>query len=350
MNDDNNPSGSTTPPGADPWTQNAQIQASGVNAASNNPHPASWERELISKVAMAAVVEQRRARRWGIFFKSVFLLYLLISFWLLYEAATWSESGVSGGRHSAVINIEGIITSGADASAGKIIHSLRTAFEEPDAAGIIVRINSPGGSPVQAGQIYDEIMRLRELYPDKSVYAVAADVCASGGYYIAAATQEIYADKASIVGSIGVRADGFGFVEAMNKLGIERRLYTAGENKSMLDPFTPEDPVATQHLQTMLSEVHQQFIDAVRNGRGERLKNDPQLFSGLVWSGSSSVDLGLIDGLGSTRYVAEELIGAEELVDYTVRSSWLDQVLTRVGAGLGQTLNQTLLQEPLKLR
>jgi protease-4 len=200
---------------------------------------------------------------------------------------------------------------------------------------------------VQAGQIYDEILRLRKIYPDKPVYAVAVDVCASGGYYIAAAAQEIYADKASIVGSIGVRADSFGFVEAMNKLGIERRLYTAGANKAMLDPFVPEDPIAISHLQTMLGAIHQQFIDAVKSGRGERLKDDAQLFTGLVWTGEESARLGLIDGLGSTRYVAEQVIGAEDMVDYTLRSNWIDRILTRVELSFGQGLQRVLSEQPV---
>jgi protease-4 len=334
MSNYDNPNGS--PPPYDPWTQNTATRS----AASNSRQGTDWERELIGKIAMAAVTEQRRARRWGIFFKSVFLLYLIVSLWLVYSAANWEDAG--SGPHAAVISVDGVIASGTDASADRIVSGLRAAFKEPKVAGIVIRINSPGGSPVQAGQIYDAIMTLREEYPEKPVYAVALDVCASGGYYIAAAAQEIYANQASIIGSIGVRADSFGFVEAMDRLGIERRLYTAGDNKAMLDPFLPEDPVATRHLQDMLQEVHQQFQDAVVSGRGDRLQQHPELFSGLVWSGAKSLEIGLIDGFGTTRYVAEKLIGVEDMVDYTIHSSWLDRVLTRIGDGLGQTLLRAL--------
>jgi protease-4 len=317
-----------------------------MNESSSQPNSvrdAPWERDLIGKIAMAALVEQRRARRWSIFFKLLFLFYLLITTWLFYSALNWDGGVVGGGRHTAVVSVDGLIIDGADASAGNIVTALRAAFKDEDTAGVIVRINSPGGSPVQAGQVYDEMRRLREKYPKIPLYAVASDLCASGGYYIAAAAQEIYADKASIIGSIGVRADGFGFVEAMQKLGIERRLYTAGENKALLDPFSPQQPQDIQHFQGLLSDVHQQFIKAVQQGRDERLKDNPQLFSGLVWTGEQSVELGLIDGLGSVRYVAEELIGAERLVDYTPRSSWLERVLVRFGTSFGSALSQTVM-------
>ena len=324
----------TTNDSHDPWTQNT--------SASTTPTPKTdpalnWERDLISKVAMAAVVEQRRARRWGIFFKLLFFAYLLASLILVYMAMNGSSS-MSSERHTAVISVDGLIAASTEASASKITTGLRAAFKNSDTAGVILRINSPGGSPVQAGQIYDEIMRLRKAHPDIPVYAVVTDVCASGGYYIAAAAQEIYANKASVVGSIGVRADGFGFVEAMQKLGIERRLYTAGDNKALLDPFAPQKPEDIQHMQGLLDEIHRQFIDAVKTGRGERLGKHRELFSGLVWTGSESVELGLVDGLGSLRYVAEELIGADKLRDYTLRSSWLDRILTRIKLRIGQWL------------
>ena len=208
--------------------------------------------------------------------------------------------------------------------------------------GVVLRINSPGGSPVQAGQVYDAILKLRDEHPDTPLYAVVSDVCASGGYYIAAAAQEIYADKASIVGSIGVRADSFGFVELMDKLGVERRLYTAGQNKGLLDPFMPEQPQEIAHLEGMLSEIHRQFIEAVTTGRGERLQDNEELFSGLVWTGEQSVELGLIDGLGSLRYVSEELIGVDKMIDYTPRSSWLDRLVTRFGASLSSGFADSL--------
>ena len=310
-----------------------------------DPTTPDWERELITKLATAAITEQRRSRRWGIFFKLLFLTYVLATTWLFYSSINGFGgfgSAADSGRHTAVVNVEGVIMSDSDAGAGRVIAGLRAAFEDQNTAGVIVRINSPGGSPVQSGLIYDEIQRLRQAHPDTPVYAVVADVCASGGYYIAAAAQEIYANKASIVGSIGVRADSFGFVEAMNKLGVERRLYTAGQNKALLDPFSPENPAEIQHFEGLLQDVHQQFINAVKNGRGDRLQDNSELFSGLVWTGEKSVELGLIDGLGSTRYVAEELIEAEKLVDFTRRSSWLDRMLTQVGSGLGTSLSSAL--------
>lgn len=313
---------------ADPWTQNPPV----ANAPPAGENDRAWR--LIEKLASAALVEQRRARRWGILFKTLTFLWLFMLMWMFYQAANWSASGVTGERHTAVIDVEGTIAEGSEASADRIIAGLRAAFADDATAGVILRINSPGGSPVQAGRVYDEIMRLREKHSDKAIYAVAADVCASGAYYIAAAAQGIYANKASLVGSIGVRTDSFGFVGAMEKLGIERRLYTAGENKALLDPFIPEKKEDIAYLKSILGEIHAQFISAVKAGRGERLQEDPGLFSGLVWTGAKSVELGLVDGLGDARYVAEELIGAERLLDYTSRKRWLDRVLEVSAGGL----------------
>ncbi|MFO1350008.1 MAG: S49 family peptidase [Gammaproteobacteria bacterium] len=326
------------PPGRDPWTQNAAVPASGPGKTEGDDR---WARDLVVKLASAAVVEQRRARRWGIFFKLLFFGYLFAVFWIAY-AAKWGETTLIGQRHTAVISVDGVIASGKDANADDLIKSLRAAFRDSNTAGVVLYINSPGGSPVQAGQVYDEVMRLRAAHPKVPLYAVATDICASGAYYIAAAAQKIFADKASLVGSIGVRMDSFGFEQAIKYLGVERRLYTAGDNKGMLDPFLPERPEQVQFIHGLLNDIHQQFITAVKKGRGERLKNDPQLFSGLIWTGDKSLELGLIDGLADIREVAQNVIGAEKLVDYTSRSGLLDRLLESIGAGIGQTLQQVL--------
>lgn len=295
-----------------------------------------WERDLLNRLAFAALNEQRRARRWGIFFKSLAFLYLFLLL-VLFGSDEWFARP-SAGRHTALVDVQGVIADFGEASADNVIASLRAAFEDEETAGVILRINSPGGSPVQAGEIYDEIRRLREEYPDTPLYAVVTDICASGGYYIAAASDAIYANKASIVGSIGVLMDGFGFVGTMEKLGIERRLYTAGENKGFLDPFSPRQPGEVSHLRTILGAIHQQFVDAVKVGRGERLKNDPRLFSGLIWTGEEGVKLGLVDALGSTDFVAREVIGVEEIVDYTPQPPYLEQVFERFGTTMANVL------------
>lgn len=300
-------------------------------------HDEQTARDLMAELAYAALEEKRRARRWGIFFKALFFTYLVVVFALLY-APLDQETPDMGKRHTALVSIEGIIATGAEASAENIIAGLQAAFENSNTAGVILHINSPGGSPVQAGKVYDEIKRLRATYPDKPIYAVAADVCASGAYYIATAAQNIYANQASIIGSIGVRADGFGFVEAIDKLGITRRLYTAGERKGFLDPFLPPQPNEIRHIEDMLDEIHQQFITAVREGRGERLHNDPRVFSGLVWTGTRSVDLGLIDALADVRHVAEEIIDAEEIVDYTERPRLFERLFNGLEARLNAVL------------
>ena len=299
-----------------------------------------WARDTLTKLAFAAVTEQRRARRWGIFFKLLFFLYLL-----LLLALVWPDdlgSATAAKKHTALVRVEGLISSSTEASAKNVIEALRKAFKDEKTVGVVVEINSPGGSPVQAGEIYDEIQKLRQQYPKLPVHAVASDACASGGYYIAAAAQKIYANKASLVGSIGVRMDSFGFTDAIAKLGVERRAYTAGSNKDFLDPFKPENPAEVQHLQGMLDAVHQQFITAVKQGRGERLKDDPEVFSGLMWTGEQSIGLGLVDALGSTRTVAEEVIGEKTIVDYTKRTRWVDRLLDGAEASLGAALRQGL--------
>lgn len=297
----------------------------------------NWERDAITRLASAALTEQRRARRWNIFFKVLIFLYLLAFLWL-YQGSRWDEAALTDGEHTAVVEVQGVIADDAEASADNVVTSLRKAFENKGTRGVIVRINSPGGSPVQAGYINDEIRRLRGEYPNVPVYAVVTDICASGGYYIAVAADKIYADKASIVGSIGVRLGGlssFGFTEAMRKLGVERRLLAAGDDKAMLDPFSPlkEDEVA--HTRELLDTIHRQFIAVVKQGRGDRLKGDDSaLFNGLYWTGEQSVELGLIDGLGSSSYVARELIGAEKMIDYTRHPSPWERFADRLGVAM----------------
>ncbi len=305
------------------------------------PDEERWAREVLGKLALAAVTEQRRARRWGIFFKLVFLAYFLVLLALVWPD-NLGQAARSAKSHTALIRVGGLITSSSTASAKNITEALRKAFADKNTVGVILEINSPGGSPVQAGEIYDEIQRLRQAHPKIPVHAVVGEVCASGGYYIAAAAQNIYANKASIVGSIGVRMDSFGFTDAIAKLGIERRAYTAGENKDFLDPFKPVRSEDVQHLQGMLDQIHQQFVAVVQQGRGERLKGDREVFSGLVWTGEQSVDLGLVDALGSTRYVAEEVIGEKNLVDYTQRTRLMDRLFDGVESQLGAALREGL--------
>ncbi|MFZ1325276.1 MAG: signal peptide peptidase SppA [Candidatus Contendobacter sp.] len=309
----------------------------------NPPLPSDerWARETLTKVALAAVTEQRRARRWSIFFKLLFFGYL-VTLLILAWPNTFSASTATAKKHTALVRVDGLIASGAEANAKDLIEALRKAFKDEKTAGVVIEINSPGGSPVQAGEVYDEIQKLRQEYPKMPVHAVASDVCASGGYYIAAAAQNIYANKASIVGSIGVRMDSFGFTDAIAKLGVERRAYTAGSNKDFLDPFKPVNPAEVAHLQGMLGAIHQQFITAVKQSRGTRLKDDPDVFSGLMWTGEQSVALGLVDALGNARYVAETVIGEKNLQDYTKRTRWMDRLLDSTQTRLGAVLLQGL--------
>jgi protease-4 len=283
----------------------------------------SWEKGLLENLVLASLKEQRRARTWGILFKTLFFIYIFI---LLFAAMGWIDDGGVriADKHTALIDLRGIITADSASSADKIIASLQSAFKDKNTKGVILRINSPGGSPVQAGYIHDEIRRLRTKFPEVPLYAVIADVCASGGYYVAAAADKIFVDKASLVGSIGVLMDGFGFAGTLEKLGVERRLLTAGENKGFLDPFTPLDPAQKNHATAMLKEIHEQFIHIVQRGRGERLKDVPDIFSGIVWTGQKSIDLGLADALGSAEYVAREIIDAEAMVDFTPREGFAD--------------------------
>jgi protease IV len=306
----------------------------------------NWERNVLEKLATDALKEQRRARHWGIFFKSLTFLYLFI---LLFMAAGWfkGETSISG-KHTALVDLKGVISPGEE-SADKVIQGLQDAFGDKHAPGVILRINSPGGSPVQAGQIYDEIKRLRRKYPSKPLYVVVDDICASGGYYVASAADKIFVDKASIVGSIGVLMDGFGFTKTMDKLGVERRLLTAGKNKGFLDPFSPVDPKQEAYAKAMLEEIHQQFISVVEAGRGSRLKETPDMFSGLFWSGADSIRLGLADSFGSAEYVAREVIKAEDIVDYTPQENIASRLAGRLGASIGKWLNP-VAQNQVELR
>ena len=291
-----------------------------------------WEREVLEKVLMATVREQRAARRWRIFFRFVSLAIVGLIF---YAFATFEGETVSTGRHTAVVALDGEIAANTNASAENINASLQAAFADSNTVGVILKINSPGGSPVQAGMINDEIRRLRAKYKSIPLYVVVEEMCASGGYYVAAAADKIYVDKASIVGSIGVLMDGFGFTGLMDKVGVERRLLTAGSNKGMLDPFSPVQPQQKQFAQEMLDQVHQQFIDVVKQGRGNRLKDDPTLFTGLFWTGAKAVDLGLADAVGSADFVARSVIKAPDVVDYTVKENFASRVARKLGTAMG---------------
>ncbi len=308
-----------------------------------------WEREALRDVALAVVQEQRRARRWSIFFKLLLVGYLTL-FVLLSPACQFGERGVTATRHTAVVDISGPIMADSRASAERIIRGLQAAFSSENAAGVLLRIDSPGGSPVQAGRINDEIRRLRRQHPEMPVYAVVGDVCASGAYYVAVAADRIYVDKASIVGSIGVVMNSFGFAEAIERLGVERRLYTAGEYKGLMDPFLPIEPSQVEHVRNMLSEIHEQFINVVRAGRGDRLPADADVFNGLVWTGERSIALGLADELGSVDFVAREVIGAESLVDYTPREDVLSLFAERLGVSIGARIAALLGLEGPQLR
>jgi len=304
---------------------------------SNRVEPGGWERKQLEKLMNSTLNESRRARRWGIFFKLLTFTYLAV-----FLGMTWpgglSTASLSKEGHTALVTVNGVIAADQNASADNIVTGLRNAFEDENTKGVILRINSPGGSPVQAGYINDEISRLKNKHPDIPVYAVITDVCASGGYYIAVAADEIYADKSSIVGSIGVLMNSFGFVESMEKLGIERRLLTAGAHKGIMDPFSPVEEKEREHMQGMLNQIHQQFINVVKTGRGDRLKEGAELFSGLFWSGEESVKLGLVDALGSSSYVAREIIGAEDIVNFTPAENLLDRLAQRAGVGVATTL------------
>ena len=307
-------------------------------------HKTVWERDTLERLAFATLAEQRASRRWRIFFRMAWLLLAVVLVWTGAQRA-----GVGGNNpsqaHTAVVAIKGEIADGADASAEWIVTALRAAFEDEGAQAVVLLINSPGGSPVQAGIINDEIRRLKAKHK-KPVYAVVEESCASAAYYIAVAADQIYVDKASIVGSIGVLMDGFGFTGLMDKLGVERRLMTAGENKGFLDPFSPQTKNQRAHAQTLLDQIHQQFIQVVREGRGARLKETPEMFSGLFWSGQQAIELGLADGLGNVDYVAREVVKAEDIIDYTRHENVAERLAKRFGAAMGEGAVHALQRQP----
>ncbi|MCF5805434.1 MULTISPECIES: signal peptide peptidase SppA [Pseudomonas syringae group] len=319
---------------SDEWK--ASVSQSADDGVNGREEAKSWK--LLEKTLLASVQEQRRARRWGIFFK-------LLTFAFLFVAVVLPMLDLEGGAsrrssHTALIDVQGVIADKEAASAENIVTALQKAFEDEKTKGVILRINSPGGSPVQSGYVYDEIRRLRATKPDIKVYAVITDLGASGAYYIASAADEIYADKASLVGSIGVTAAGFGFVGTMEKLGVDRRTYTSGEHKAFLDPFQPQKADETQFWQGVLDTTHRQFIASVKQGRGDRLKDKdhPELFSGLVWTGEQAVGLGLVDGLGNASYVARELIKEKDIVEYTVEESPFDRFSKKIGTSMAERI------------
>lgn len=321
---------------ADEWKAPTSPQAS--DASDGKEDAKSWK--LLEKTLLAGIQEQRRSRRWGIFFKCLTFVYLFGALLLFTPLLDFEKGTSASGSHTALVEIEGMIADKEPASADNIVTSLRKAFEDSGTKGVILRINSPGGSPVQSGYVYDEIRRLRAEKPNIKVYAVITDLGASGAYYIASAADQIYADKASLVGSIGVTAAGFGFVGTMEKLGVDRRTYTSGEHKAFLDPFQPQKAEETQFWQSVLDTTHRQFIASVKQGRGDRLKDKdhPELFSGLVWTGEQAVGLGLVDGLGSASHVAREVIGEKNIVDYTVQESPFDRFSKKLGASVAERI------------
>jgi protease IV len=303
----------------------------------------NWERQALEHLLLENLKESRKARRWKTILRVLFLI-LIVGFIL--QVLDLRPFGGSFGaeRHTAMVSIEGEISSNAIANALDVGSALQAAFENDNSVGVILRINSPGGSPVQSGIINDEIRRLRALYPNKPLHVVVEDICASGGYYIAVAGDQILVDKASIVGSIGVVMDSFGFTGLMDKLGISRRMITAGSNKGMLDPFSKEDPKQVEMVQTMLNEIHQQFIAVVKEGRGDRLKDSPDLFSGRVWNGEQAVKMGLADGFGTVDTVARDVFKAPNILDYTMKENFAERVAKRFGAEMGSAAGKALVR------
>jgi len=335
-----NESDMPAPPSANPETDLTKARVSGVDSHASKDGVASqpvdgrgWERATLEKLAFASLHEQRLARLWRNFFRFAWLAIFVLCVWLGISHNGPTKDGST--PHTAMVEIKGEIASGAEANADDIVAALRAAFEDEGARAVVLLINSPGGSPVQAGMINDEILRLK-LKHKKPVYAVVEESCASAAYYIAVAADKIFVDKASIVGSIGVLMDGFGFTGLMDKLGVERRLMTAGENKGFLDPFSPQTEKQRAFAQTMLDQIHRQFIDVVKAGRGNRLKETPETFSGLFWSGQQAIQLGLADQLGSLDFVAREVVKAEEIIDYTRRENVAERLAKRFGAAIGE--------------
>lgn len=307
--------------------------------------PSTWERDVLEKLAFAAIDEQKRTRRWNIFFKSLLCVYLLVIGGIALYPSIKVSMQATGNKHTAVINIVGMIAEDKLANAADIIDSLREAAKDPNTKGIILHANSPGGSPVQSAYVYDEIRNIKKAHKDLPIYAVVGDLCASGCYYIVSASDKIFVNPASLIGSIGVLMDGFGFVDAMQKLGVERRLLTAGAHKAMLDPFSPPKEDETQYIKSLLAQVHQQFINAVKAGRGDKLKETPDMFSGLVWTGEEGLKNGLADEVGTDDSVAKDLIGAEKQVDFTHQEKLLDRIAGKLGASFGQAIS-SMAQAP----
>ena len=338
----------SVPPSPESASNSPSAHVDTAQAAINNvAHPAAeapgWERATLEKLAMAVLVEQRAARRWRNAIRMAWLVFLSALLWFgLQQGGSTTDVSTP---HTAVVSIQGEIAAGADASAEFVVAAMRSAFEDDGAKAVVLLINSPGGSPVQAGIINDEIKRLKALH-NKPVYAVVEETCASAAYYIAAGADEIFVDKASIVGSIGVLMDGFGFTGLMDKLGVERRLMTAGENKGFLDPFSPQTEKQRAFAQAMLNQIHQQFIAVVKDGRGTRLKETPDMFSGLFWTGQQAIELGLADKLGNLDYVAREVVKAEEIIDYTRKDNVAERLVKRFGASIGDGAAKALRALP----
>ena len=357
--DDKKPTGPIEPHLTSPWASPSHESASPASTTGSSPNiesvgvpghvkqaqpaikkevtPATdapgWERATLEKLAFASIAEQKARRRWKTFVALAWLAFFALVFWQLTGHGAGSKDLTQ--PHTAVVEIKGEIASGGEASADLIVAAMRAAFEDAGAQAVVLLINSPGGSPVQAGIINDEIIRLKAKHK-KPIYAVVEETCASAAYYIAAGVDKIYVDKASIVGSIGVLMDGFGFTGVMDKLGVERRLMTAGENKGFLDPFSPQTDKQRAFAQTMLDQIHKQFVDVVKAGRGKRLKETPEMFSGLFWSGQQAVEMGLADQLGNLDFVAREVVKAEEIIDYTRRDNVAERLVKRFGASIGE--------------
>jgi len=298
--------------------------------------------KIVDRLVFAALKEQTRARRWRVGFMLFFIVYISIVTVIFLSDTGDMSLEADGDKHTALVKLSGVIASGEAAGSENVIAGLKSAFKHDDTAGIVIEINSPGGSPVQSAYIFDEIMRLKQEHKSIPVYAVVVDMAASGGYFVAAAADKIYANQSSLVGSIGVRMDAFGFVELMKKIGVERRLLTAGENKGLFDPFLPEQSEQKAHLQSMLDEVHGHFIAAVKRGRGDRLVENDDTFSGLIWSGEKALALGLVDAYGTTQSIAREL-EAEDVVDFTPETNLLERIADRIGSSAGRGISEYFL-------
>jgi protease-4 len=310
----------------------------------NNPNP-NWERQALEHLLLEHLKETRKARRWKAVLRVLTLLVIVAVVLTVFDFHIPGQ-GMGVEKHTAMVTLDGEISSSSIANALDINSSLVSAFENEHSAGVVLRINSPGGSPVQAGMINDEIHRLRKLYPKKPFYVVVEDICASGGYYVAVAADQILVDKASLVGSIGVIMEGFGFTGLMDKLGVTRRMITAGSNKGMLDPFSKENPKQVEMIKTMIDEIHQQFIAVVKEGRGSRLKETPDLFSGRVWNGEQAIKIGLVDGYGTVETVARDVFKAPDIKDYTMKENFAERVAKRFGAEAGAAAGKALIKTP----